>query len=368
MAKGNSKSKYYSLNNILKNNAVYNVIIGERSNGKTYSVLKYAVEHYFKTGGRLAVIRRWSEDIKGRRASDMFSALLHNNEIEKLSEGKYTGITYYAGKWYMCNYDEKGKAIYNDSDLFAYAFSLSDTEHNKSISYPTVEIVLFDEFLTRQVYLQNEFVLFMNTLSTIIRDRTNVQIFMLGNTVNKYSPYFVEMGLSNVENQKQGTIDIYKYGDSKLTVAVEYCDKMGEEKKNNYYFAFDNPKLNMIKTGAWELDLYPHLMSPYKPKDILFTFFIEFNFNLYQCEIINLKNQLFIYIHDKTTPLKNPDKDLVYSLEHNPKVNYNRNVLKPAFKIGTKIAALFSQGKVFYQDNTVGDAINNYLNNCKRIK
>ena len=31
---------YYSLQKILKKNAVYNVIFGERSNGKTYSVLK----------------------------------------------------------------------------------------------------------------------------------------------------------------------------------------------------------------------------------------------------------------------------------------------------------------------------------------
>ena len=37
---------------------------------------------------------------------------------------------------------------------------------------------------------------FMNVLSTIIRDRENIKIFMLGNTVNKYCPYFDEMGLT----------------------------------------------------------------------------------------------------------------------------------------------------------------------------
>ena len=40
--------KYYSLDNILKKNSVYNVIFGERSNGKTYAVLKYGIEQYLK--------------------------------------------------------------------------------------------------------------------------------------------------------------------------------------------------------------------------------------------------------------------------------------------------------------------------------
>ena len=63
--------KYYSLDNILKKNCVYNIIFGERSNGKTYAVLKYGIEQYFKNGGQIAIIRRWKEDITGKRASDM---------------------------------------------------------------------------------------------------------------------------------------------------------------------------------------------------------------------------------------------------------------------------------------------------------
>ena len=33
------ESNFYSLDNILKKNSIYNVIFGERSNGKTYAVL-----------------------------------------------------------------------------------------------------------------------------------------------------------------------------------------------------------------------------------------------------------------------------------------------------------------------------------------
>ena len=141
-------SKYYNLNTILKTKSTYNMIIGERSNGKTYSTLKYGIEQYFKNGSQIAIIRRWQTDIRGNRASEVFKALLSNNEIFKISKGEYQGIHYYGGKYYLCNYGDNGKAIYNDNDVIAYPFSLSDTEHNKSISYPDIRTIIFDEFLT----------------------------------------------------------------------------------------------------------------------------------------------------------------------------------------------------------------------------
>lgn len=358
--------KYYDLRNILKTDSIYNIIIGERSNGKTYACLKYGVERYFKTGEQFAIVRRWQTDIRGSRASEMFSSLIKNGVVRKLSRGKYEGIHYWAGKFYPCNYNEMGKAVYNDNEVIAYPFSLSDTEHNKSISYPNITTIIFDEFITREVYLPDEFVLFMNTISTIVRDRTNVKIFMLGNTVNKYCPYFNEMGLKDIHKQEQGTIDVYKYGNSELKVAVEYCKSMGKSKANNFYFAFNNPKLEMIKTGAWELDIYPHLPVKYKPKNILFTYFIEHEKQLFQCNIILVDNNLFTYIHQKTTEIKNPDKDLIYTLEYNPKMNYNRNILKPHNKLEQKIKEFFIYDKVYYQDNDVGDTINNYLIECRR--
>lgn len=357
--------KYYNLKNILNTNSTYNIIIGERSNGKTYACLKHGIEQYFKDGSQMAIVRRWQTDIRGNRASEIFKALLANDEVYKISNGKYQGIHYYGGKFYLCNYGDNGKAIYNDNDVIAYPFSLSDTEHNKSISYPNIRTIIFDEFLTRQVYLPDEFILFMNTISTIVRNRTDVKIFMLGNTVNKYSPYFDEMGLRNVSKQEQGTIDIYKYGTSKLKVAVEYCKSMGKSKENSFYFAFNNPKLEMIKTGAWELDIYPHCPIKYKPKDIIFTYFIEFGGEIFQAEIVNKDNHVFTFIHEKTTPIRNKDKELIYSLDYNSKINYNRSILQSHNEITNKIKNFFILDKVYYQDNNVGNTIHNYLKECK---
>ena len=362
-------SKFYSLNAINKKNATYNVIFGERSNGKTYAALKQGVIDYMKHGGQMAYVRRWKEDITGRRASRLFSALCENGEIQKITNNEFSGVHYWAGKWYLCNYDDNGKAIYSDIDIICFSFALSDGEHDKSTSFPKIQTIIFDEFLTNKIYLNDEFVLFMNTVSTIVRKRDDVKIYMLGNTVNKFCPYFAEMGLEHIQKQKQGTIDVYKYGESKLTVAVEYCASVKDKNSPtvNKYFAFNNPKLEMITGGAWELSLYPHLPYKYKPMDVVLTYYIEFNDNIYACEVIEQNDIMFTYIHAKTTPISKPDNHIIYSLDFNPKPNYNRNLFNPMNKAQQRILWFFKHDKVFYQNNNIGDAIKNYLKTCQRL-
>ena len=358
-----SKEKYYSLNNILHREAQYNIIIGERSNGKTYACLKYALENFVKNKKQTAILRRWQVDLKGRRASTLFDALVADGTVSKITNGEYNIIHYYAGKWYFAQRDEDtGKAVYDSNNPFAYAFTLSDNEHDKSTSYPFINTIIFDEFLTRQSYLADEFVTFMNVLSTIIRQRNDVKIFMLGNTVNKHAPYFKEMGLTHVKDMKQGSIDVYQYGETGLKVAVEYCASVGKAKASNVYFAFNNPRLSMINTGAWELDIYPHLPREYKykPSDIVFQYFIEFEENLLQCEIVQKNDSIFTFIHNKTTPLKEEEEDIIFSLINDPRPNFYVSILRPVDELSRKIIDFFRKEKVFYQDNEVGEIVRNY--------
>lgn len=354
--------KYYTLKNILKHNAKYNVIFGERSNGKTYSVFEKAIKDYCTDGSQLGLVRRWSEDFTGKRGSAMFNAVVKDGLVKKYTKGEWTDIYYYASKWYFCRYDEKGKREMCD-DVFAYGFAVTAQEHDKSTAYPRIRNVLFDEFITRNVYLPDEFVLFCNVLSTIIRQRTDVTIFMLGNTVNKFCPYFAEMGLKHIQEMKPGDVDIYNYGESGLTVAVEYATMGGikKGKPSDIYFAFDNAKLNMITKGEWELDIYPHCPAKYRPCEILFNFFIIFNEQTLHAEIIQTVDGIFCFIHEKTTPIKN-ENDLIFTADFSShKYTVRRSILKPIDKIGEKIAFLFTHNKVFYSTNEVGNAVANYL-------
>ena len=365
------RNDYYSLTEILKRDCVYNLIVGERSNGKTYALLKYAIEKFWKDKEQFAYLRRWKEDIRQKYMTQLFSALIQNGEISKITKGERSSVCYKNGRFFLCNYDEEGTPIYNDEmDCIGFTFCLSDMEHNKSVSYPRITSIIFDEFMTPFAYLNDEFVTFMNCLSTIIRLRTDVKIFMLGNTITKYCPYFDEMGI-DVRQLKKGEITVYKYGDSKLKVAVEYCAlnmKARKKKESNFYFAFNNPKLNMITEGDWELSIFPHLPFKYKPKDIVATYFIEFADRCFQCEIINVNDTFFTYIHEKTTPIKNDDEDLIYTLEYNPKINYNRNIFKPINEVQKRIVWFYNTDRVYYQNNDVGDCVNNYLKICKGVQ
>ena len=365
------KVKYWDIRNILSKHAKYNVVFGERSNGKTYGVLQYALEQYFIDGGRLGIIRRWEEDFRGKQASTMFDGLIENGVISKLSKGRWNGVHYQSHRWYFCKRDlNNPKNITIDDEPFAYAFALSSDEHYKSSSYPKIKRILFDEFLTRGNYLADEFVKFTSILSTIIRLRDDVVIFMCGNTVNQYSPYFEEMGLTNIKKMIRGTIDLYSYGDSGLTVAVEYSDFPTKEKKSNVYFAFNNPKLEMIRSGAWEMDIYPHLPIKYKPKDIIYKYYIEFDNERLQCEVISIRDEnkndlLFTFIHRKTTEIKEDGYSLVYSNTSSPLPNHRKKITKPVTELEKRIVSFFVRDKVFYQSNEVGEIVRNYLQWCK---
>lgn len=355
------KSKFYSLTKILNKKADYNIIFGERSNGKTYAALLYGLKRFVATGEQFAYIRRWREDLRGKRAENLFSNHVANGAIEEITNGECNAIFYLSGKWYLAKYDADKKKYYPQNTPFCYGFCLSEQEHEKSSSYPNVTTIIFDEFLTRRYYLPDEFMLFMNLLSTIIRQRDNVKVFMLGNTINKYCPYFSEMGLKQVTNMEQGTIDIYKFGQGGAVVAVEYCSTIVKQKASNKYFCFDNQNLQMITGGKWELAAYPHLPTKYTPKDVLFVYYIVFNEVILQGNIIQKGSENFTYIHMKTTPIKDDDNALIYSLEMNGKPNYKRKLLSTATYIETQVTKYFATDKVFYQNNEVGEIVRNYL-------
>lgn len=357
---------FYSSAEIDKFHAHYNVIFGKRSNGKTYDLLKKGLKNYYKYGTQTAYIRRWREDFKGKNGESLFQALIANGEIAEITEGKWTTVKYYSNRWYLARVDEESGRLVADSEPFCFAFALTNMEHDKSTSYPKITLVIFDEFISRLGYLPDEFVVFMNVLSTIIRQRDNVTIYMLGNTVNRFCPYFKEMGLGHVEDMEPGSIDIYQYGDSKLRVAVERTkDHDIEGRKSEVYFAFDNPSLQMITGGAWELDIYPHIPRKYEEGNVVFKYFVDFNDTILQCEILTYSDCCFTYIHRKTGEIKHPEKDLVFSDKYDPRPNHMRNLSHPTHDIGKKVYKFFKDDNVYYQDNEVGELVRNYLMFCQ---
>lgn len=369
------KQEFYSLDRIIETNAHYNIVFGQRSNGKTYAALEYCLKKYVESGykSQFAIIRRFQLEIQGTRAQNFFSALVSNGVIEKLTGGEWTHIAYGGRQFFFAKMDNKLKKFVTMKTPCGYAFCLSDMEHDKSTSFPDVNTVVFDEFITRQYYLPDEFVLFMNVLSTIIRNRRNVKIFMMGNTVDRNCIYFKEMGLHHTYEQAQGTIETYEFGEmnggEKLKISVEYAAALKSKVNSNVYFAFNNSSaVNMILNGAWEMAIYPHLSTDlrYERKDVLFIYFIEWGGEYLQCEVVQTGDNFFTYIHRKTTPIQDPEHDLIFSLNHNERRNYKRRLISSASMLDSRITWFFHNDKVFYQDNEVGEVVRNYIMQSQR--
>lgn len=371
------KPKYFTLDEIKKKKALYNVIFGIRSNGKTYSVLMEALHNYADSNmiNQTAMMRRYLDDIMPSKMSTIFNGIIKNGEIEKIfkNKGGWTYVRYYMRKFFLAKKVTRtltnGKEIEEevfDEKPFMYVFAITEEEDYKQNSFPYVNLIIYDEFIARTGYVKGEFIMFMNLLSTIKRDRMDVTIYLIGNSISYTCPYFIEMGLKHIRQMKQGDIDLYTYGDTDLKVAVQYAEpakKIKSRRDIDPYFAFDNPRLKMITTGDFELDLHPHCPYDYRPMDIKYYFFIIFESMTYQCEIVYFSKQWFIFIHRKSTPIQNPNKDRIYQAETDVRWNYHKSLTRALSidSVGQSIALMFANNKVFYQDNQVGEDIRNYI-------
>ena len=363
--------KYYDIREMLKTEAHYYISMGNRSAGKSYSTALYCLEQFYKSGYKeqMVILRRYETDIKGKRASLYFDSICHNDEVSKITNGEWTSIYYWSGKYFLTRYDEETDKVIKMEEPFAYIMSLADTMHDKSLNFPNVTTVVFEEFIDRN-YITDETSLFFNQLSTIIRHRTNVKVILLGNTVNRFAcPYFTDFGISKlVKSMEPGNCNLYINKKTGLKIYVEYTPDTSKEggKKSDIYFDFENSKSSgMIIQGTWETAHYPHLAPGYKilPKHIVYKFYLRAFDETVEGDVVHNDEALFIYFHKKTTELKELPEDLIFQQEFDPRPNYRTDLLSTYDKIGKRITDLFRREKVFYQSNEVGELVWNFVNN-----
>lgn len=375
-SENNEKYTWYDCTPIDKLGCQWNVLFGQRSNGKTYSLLTMILRKYHDNQEQGAYIRRYLDSIMPNKHGHAFDNIIANGFIADLfkdTKEKWTTCVYNSRKWYLAK-TTKGKDGTNrtivDDIPFMYSIALTEEQDYKGSPFPFVTTIFFDEFISSDGYLFDEFRTFCNVCSTIIRKRNNVKIWLAGNTISQYCPYFAEMGIKHPENIPLGKTRIYTYGsDSQMKLVVQRTENAVPvgKKDIDYYFAFDNPKLKRITKGDWEIPNYPHIDFDYLPKDILYTYFIQFNDETFQCEIVDKDNGAVTYIHRKTTPIKDNDDELIFNTIQNSDERYRRRITKPYDKLGSFIFSFFRKEKVFYQDNSVGDSVSNYLKWCNTL-
>ena len=348
------KKKYYDIKPLLELKAEYNIIMGERSNGKTYAVCKTMIENFLTTGTYGVYIRRYADEILPSNLKALFNPF----DIEKISKGRYNKIAYRGKVFEIGMYDyDNDKWIKREP--FCFCAALNTWENAKGPDRGVVGIILFDEFLTRRFYLTNEFLSFQNVLSSFIRDREKVQIFLVGNTVSFYSPYFEEFGLENIKEMEPGTINCFSFQNG-TKIAIDYCESVASEKESAKFFNFNPSKANMITTGKWEIPDYPHYSKSIDfIREVSLRFYIHFDNDLICGNIVSKDNSVFLFFHMQTKEITE-ENEIVYSTKLDTNPLHCVTFSQSALDVHQTIARLIRGGRLFFSTNKVGEIYNNY--------
>lgn len=258
---------YYNPNKVLSEKGDINIIWGQRSNGKTFSYLKHALETYRDKGRTFVYVRRWAEDIVVKNMTKLMDPL----PVEDIFGEGYT-IRFFRGAFELCSPDD------NPNQIIGWAVALNQVAHTKSQTFTNVKIIILDEFLQlkSERILRDEFDAWEQTVSTICRALNDVEIYLLGNSVSKYSPYFTPYGIQP-NLMKQGEVKVIELPNDEdimpTRVVAEWCEynpKIG--KRTSKYVRGSN----MAKTGQWEIQdvaNIPHVDNESSKETLLCTLF-----------------------------------------------------------------------------------------------
>lgn len=375
-------SEYYTLDKILKYNAHYYIVVGSRGKGKTYAGLTEGLKRSYKNrlsnryDNKFCYVRRYHEDIEGKGGKNLFRGLNRNNEVSKITNNKFSSISYCRKDWYLF----ENRTLRNgrvteekEKEPICYGFGLNGQEHVKSADYLDINTIIFDEFITRRTYLSTEVDDFLNLVSTIKRERDDIKIFMFANTVSWECPYFHAFGIyEDILDMNPGEIRFITKTDKRgieTRFAIEYTENINED--DAFFANIESNTSRMITHGDWETGSYAILSDEekknFKIKNVKFRFYIQVYNDIFEANVIRYKNKFYLYIFAPFFKVKLEDikkNTLIYSTEYNTEFNYRRDILHPIKDdvAGRRIAELFKADLVFYDSNRTGQMIENFLN------
>ena len=355
--------KYYDISRIKKVDAQYKILLGGRNIGKSYATKEDVIIECLNNDGQFTYLRRWDRDIKGTYVVNYFNDL-NFDKIATITGKEFSAVYFWQGKIFLCNMDEENHPI--DKYHIGYAHSLSQNERYKSQMFPKVMYTIFEEFITDQMYIQDEPSIIQEYVSTIYRER-KATIYMIGNTISKLCPYFNEWNLGNVLTMKTHDISVFENttevlsteGKVEITVkiAVEMCGAEGVFSK----MAFGSAA-NMIVKNEWRQKTVPRL-----EKDIIKDMVEIYHVYVY-CDNLVFKmclckynKDIFWYVKPHTTEVKNKDKERIISKE--PSLSkYQTNGFFALNERESTIFNLIKLGKIFYCSNECGTDFQQALN------
>lgn len=186
---------YYSFDKVFSFNATFNFVVGARGLGKTYGAKKHVIRNAIRNGEQFIYLRRYKTELVGRGT---FFADIENEFPDY--DFRVNGIlAEYAP---MATRHEK-KRVWK---IIGYFVSLSTAQTQKSIAYPKVKTIIYDEFIIEKGalhYLPNEAQGFNDFYSTVDRYKDKTRVLFLANSVSIMNPYFLEY---DIKPDQEGAI------------------------------------------------------------------------------------------------------------------------------------------------------------------
>lgn len=342
------------------NDTAYQILLSERKTGKTTNVLLLGMLLYKHYGIIPQYIRASETMIMNKTIDELFKTVREFGYIEKITDGRYNDVFYHARKWSYCK-TENGEIVEKAPTHFMYCMSVDRSDYYKS-SYncPTGDFIIFDEFIGSR-YRLNEFVYFMDLLSTIIRKRTTAKIIMLANTIDKHSEYFNEFEIyDDIQLLEVGGKEIFTTELGTRIYIELIADKEESQIKqafNRLYFGFKNPKMNSIKGGEWATNNYPHIERGYKK--LQSGLYIVYHDRLLALDIVEYDDiGLCLNCHKAS---KTYDDSIIYSLSE-PKDRRYRYYMGVGDNLDKFIVSMVKRHKIRFQNNACGTIFFNHFN------
>ena len=301
------------VNNV--NHCSYYMLFSKRGVGKTTTMLILGLILFKLYGVVTQYIRQKEDQLRPKFAQELMKTVLSCGYIEKLTEGRWNYAYYYANKWVFCRITESGKIEEKTNIHFMYELSVDQSFTYKSnYNAPYGDWIIFDEMLGKSY--NNEFIYFMDILSTIIRKRQGVRIILLSNSIDEYSEYFEEFEIEEqVKRLKRGDCDICtSSGGTKIYVEkIDQNDK-NAARLNKEYFGFKNPMLYAITgEGDWNVQICKHWDLDDDPELIDRTHYIKMGLNLVRLELMRSEKYGFLVRVKKATKIY-PDS-VIYTMD-----------------------------------------------------
>lgn len=196
---------FYSLDKVISYNIPVNVIITERGYGKSFSVKKYVIDRFLKHNEQFIYLRRYDNELKNVFENSKSKEFFNDIKSEYPEHLLQT----------------RNRKFYIDGNEFGIAKRFTEYQDLKSGSY-NYKTIIIDEYPIekgKRYYLPNEGMILMNIFDSIIRNRSDIKIFILGNAVEglEYSPLFMFFDLTLPYGKKD--IKLFKEN----TILVQYA-------------------------------------------------------------------------------------------------------------------------------------------------